>query len=207
MKRGAVGFYWTLPVPWAGFTELPSSIEDAAQHSQTIGFQRKLIHDFALRHGLALVHEAAFLEIDPDRGSTLIHQALDKAAVTCREHAAVLLFVDFSSVQGWRSHEPMLQWLRDAEIETLPIEAQAVSMSGRRFDPFEHFAEWRCKQREWTDGKGERAAVAYARAVALRSSGLKNPAIAQILNEEGVRSLSGRPWSADSVRKFIASAR
>lgn len=205
MKRSAVGFYWTLPVPWAGFSKLPDDIEDAARASRTIAFQRTLIHTFAQRNHLTLVHEAAFLEINPDRGSPLIHQALDKAGDRCRELSAVLLFVDFSAVQGWRSHEPMLQWLREAEIDTLPIEAEPVTLSGKVFDPYQHFSEWRAKQREWTDGKEKRAEIAYQRAMGLRANGFRNPEIARALNEEGIRSLSGKPWTSDGIRKFLAS--
>ena len=43
MGRNAVGFYWTLPVPWAGFTALPEKIEDAAKVSRTIRYQMQLI--------------------------------------------------------------------------------------------------------------------------------------------------------------------
>ncbi|MFN7159798.1 MAG: hypothetical protein ACK4MR_14075, partial [Erythrobacter cryptus] len=64
MKRKAVGFYWTLPVPWAGFTKLPADIEAAARGSRTIAYQRALIHAFAAAEGYALVEEAAFLEIE-----------------------------------------------------------------------------------------------------------------------------------------------
>jgi hypothetical protein len=31
MARNAVGFYWTLPVPWAGFTSLLREIDEAAK--------------------------------------------------------------------------------------------------------------------------------------------------------------------------------
>ena len=39
----AVGFYWTLPVPWAGFTDLPTDVDEAAAQSRTIRYQRDLI--------------------------------------------------------------------------------------------------------------------------------------------------------------------
>jgi len=203
LKPKAVGFYWTLPVPWAGFATLPFEIDEAAKYSRTIRFQRKLIHDYARRNGLELIYEQAFLEIDPDRGSKFIHAALDKAAAKCRDYSAVLLFVDFSAVQGWRSHEPMLAWLRQANVESLPIEAAAITMDGDEFNPHVHFANWRMRQREWIDNKDVRKSAAIARAQELKASGLQNPAIAQQLNSEGVRSLSGKPWSADGVRKFL----
>ncbi len=203
MKRKAVGFYWTLPVPWAGFDTLPDDIEEAAKASRTIAFQRALIHRFAAEEGYEMVHEAAFLEVEPDRGSEFIAGALKKAAANCREHGAILLFVDFSGAQGWRSHAPMLQWLREAEIEALPIEATEVVVGGQAFDPHDHFAEWRSRQREWTAEKANRRAKARARAVELQQDGLSHTDIAARLNDEGVRSLSGKPWTGEGVRKFL----
>ena len=67
--RNAVGFYWTLPVPWAGFTKLPKDIEEAAKASRTIRYQCELIRRYARDNGYRLVDEKVFLEIEPDRGS------------------------------------------------------------------------------------------------------------------------------------------
>lgn len=204
MKHKAVAFFWTLPVPWAGFTQLPTAIDEAVRVSRTIRFQQCLIHDYVHRHGLELVHEEAFLEINPDRGSETIRDALNKAAAICRKNGATLLFVDFAAVQGWRSHQPMLDWLKDVEVDSLPIEAVPVMMDGEMFDPHAHFGEWREKQWEWTAGKQDRRDRAHARARTLQLSGLKYPAIAKTLNEEGVRSLSGKPWTGESLRKFMS---
>jgi Recombinase len=202
--KNAVGFYWTLPVPWAGFTRLPDNIDDAAKASRTIRYQRSLITEFARQQGLKLVHEAAFLEIDPDRGSRLIEAALDKAAAICVKNAAQLLFVDFSAVQGWRSHGPMLGWLEERQVDhSMPIEASPVMMDGKLFDPHEHFSNWRVLQREWIDGKEERASQALARALELKAEGVSNPSIAAQLNAEGIPSVTGKPWSSDGLRKFL----
>ncbi|MBI1254320.1 MAG: hypothetical protein GC196_08265 [Hyphomonas sp.] len=204
MKQKAVAFFWTLPVPWAGFTRLPAAIDEAARVSRTIRFQRCLIQDYVRRHGLELFHEEAFLEINPDRGSETIRDALNKAAAICRKNAATLIFVDFAAVQGWRSHQPMMDWLKDAEVDSLPIEAVPVMMDGGMFDPHAHFGEWRERQWEWSAGKQDRRDKALARARSLKLSGMKYPAIAKTLNEEGVRSLSGRPWTPESLRKLMS---
>lgn len=203
MKRNAVGFYWTLPVPWAGFDALPDDIELAAEISRTIRYQRTLIQRFAAREGYDVAHEAAFLEVEPDRGSEYIQGALEKAAAKCREHGAILLFVDFSGAQGWRSHTPMLHWLEQVDVEALPVEAAELEMDGELFDPHLHFAEWRRRQRDWIEGRGERRIKAGSRTAELQQEGLSYAAIAIRLNEEGVRSLSGRPWSSEGVRKFL----
>lgn len=191
-------------MPWAGFTVLPRDIELAGVASRTIRYQRTLITDFVREQRLELVHEAAFLEIDPDRGSELIKEPLEKAATICKQLGAQLLFVDFSAIQGWRTHAPMLAWLESMDVDcALPIEASAVMMDGELFDPHEHFSEWRSRQREWIDSKDERSAKARARARELLAEGMKNPAIAEQLNVEGIRSVTGKLWSADALRKFL----
>lgn len=206
MKRKAVGgFYWTLPVPWAGFTALPSDIEGAAAASRTIRYQRALIRAHAAAQGYDLIHEQAFLEIDPDRGSAVIVEALEKAAAICRKDDAALLVVNFSGVRQWRGHDPLEDWLQRFD-HALPIEAAPIMVDGEMFDPHAHFAQWRAGQRAWSEGKHERAEQALRRAQELRANGMKNPAIAHYLNEEGLRSLSGRPWTAESLRKFLASS-
>ncbi len=84
--RNAVGFYWTLPVPWAGFTELPTDIDAAAGASRTIGYQRALIRRHAKAEKLNLIREEVFLEIEPDRGSRSIHAPLNRLAKTPSDH-------------------------------------------------------------------------------------------------------------------------
>ena len=98
----------------------------------------------------------------------------------------------------------MMDWLKDAEVDSLPIEAVPVMMDGEMFDPHAHFGEWRERQWEWSAGKQDRRDKALARARSLKLSGMKHPAIAKTLNEEGVRSLSGRPWTPESLRKLMS---
>lgn len=207
MTRNAVGFYWTLPVPWAGFTTLPAQIDDAAAISKTIRYQRDAIRRHAKSEGFDLVHEEVFLEIEPDRGSDIIREPLAKVAKICREHDAVLLYVDFSQVQGWRSHAPMQQWSQTYSIETDPVFPDEIVMDGQRFDPHAHFGAWREKQADWMAGKAVRAAKAHTRAQDLVATGLKNLEIAKLLNAENILSLSGKPWTADNLGKFLASRR
>ena len=207
MTLKAVAFYWTLPVPWADFTRLPAAIDDAAKASRTIRFQRETIHDYARRQGLELVHEEAFLEIHPDRGSNTITDALNKAACICRDHGALLVFVDFSGVQQWRSHQPMHDWLTTAKVDSLPIEAAPILLDGVLFDPHAHFSKWREAQWQWSSTKQDRADKAAARTRELQAAGLKYPAIARTLNEEKLRSLSGKPWTAESLRKLMTASK
>lgn len=130
MSKQAVAFYWSLPVPWAGFTTLDPDIEVAAGQSKTIAYQRALVREYAKRLGMTVIHGEAFLEIDPDRGSSYIIPALRKAESLCRKHCAELVYVNFAGVQSWRSHYAMEEWLNRADIPQTAIEAEPVVVNG-----------------------------------------------------------------------------
>ena len=163
MGSKAVGFYWTLPVPWAGFTALPADIEEAARVSRTINYQLNLIRSYAAAHELRLIREEAFLEVEPDRGSTYVLDLLSKLESFCASKKAALLYVDFSQVQGWRSHGPMKEWSRRTGIEAIAIWPDEVMIDGKSFDPSRHFQDWRERQYQWSEGKAERLARALER--------------------------------------------
>ena len=121
MGRNAVGFYWTLPAPWAGFTTISGNIDNAAKQSRTIRYQREAIRQHVKEEGNHLIHEEVFLEIEPDRGSDLILTPLEKIEKICRINDAVLLFVDFFEVQLWRRHEGLRRWSQGAQIMVEPL--------------------------------------------------------------------------------------
>ena len=199
----AVGFYWTLPAPWAGFTRLPDGIEAAARSSLTIRYQCERIRRYAKEEGYLLIAEEVFLEIEPDRGSEYILPALDKVAEVCRAHDARLLIVDFSAVSRWRDHSVLNAWwtARHVRVETLfPDE---ILIDGQIFDPGLHFSDWRRRTDEWREGKAERIRRALSDILPLRQSGQTFAEIARTLNERGVPTATGRSWSADSVRKML----
>lgn len=202
MKRKAVGFYWTLPVPWAGFTSLPREVDRAAGVSRTIAYQRELIRQYVRGHGFHLIYEEAFLEIEPDRGSELVWQPLDKIAKHCREHDATLLFVDFSMVGGWRTHNPMRMWPNSTNIPIKPIFPSEIVLNGQMFDPHEHFRAWQDDHAAWAEAKPQREAMAWESLSSLRESGCNFPEIAQQLNAAGVQTPTGKLWTKDNLIKF-----
>jgi hypothetical protein len=203
MARNAVGFYWTLPVPWAGFTGLSNDIDKAAKESLTIRYQRDLIRSYAREEGYLLVHEEVFLEIEPDRGSDSILAALEKVKRICQAKDAVLLNVDFMQVARWRDHGPMARWLHRANIEMLSIYPREILMEDKFFYPHVHFRAWRERQKEWTDKKQERKDKARERAKELLEQGESYPKIADTLNKEKLLSPTGRRWVADNVRSLM----
>lgn len=200
-----VGFYWTLPVPWAGFSQLPPDVDKAAASSLTIRYQRDLIRRYAKDHKSDLIHEAAYLEIEPDRGTEYVWDALSKVEQICLANEAKLLIVDFSEVQGWRSHGPLQEWAHSGRVDVRLIYPDPILMDGQTFNPHNHFWEWRQQQQGWTEGKAARGEACRAEATRLRAEGASLAAIADTLNASGLPSLTGKPWTADNLRKFLAA--
>ncbi|SDL48335.1 hypothetical protein [Aliiruegeria lutimaris] len=205
--RNAVGFYWTLPVPWAGFKELPEGIEEAAKASRTIRYQCELIRHYAKDSNYQLVAEEVFLEIEPDRGSRYIREPLRRVEEICRANDAVLLYVDFSMVQNWRGHEPLSDWARETRIDFEKVWPDEILIDGRAFDPHKHFSAWRARQSEWTEGKEQRTSRALAVARQLRNGKQTYKAISEELNAQEIRSATGKPWTEESIRKLLGPKR
>lgn len=203
VRKAAVGFYWTLPVPWAGFESLPRDVDAAADASLTIAYQREVTRRYAKDNDHHLIHEEVFLEINPDRGSSLIDEPLMRMQKLCEDRNATLLLVDFEAVGQWRRHKRIDGWIEHTSVDCVRIYPEETRISGDRFDPFRHFADWRQRQEEWSDTKSDRRDRALSRALELRADLHPYPWIAATLNNEGILSPTGRTWTGDNVRKLI----
>lgn len=203
-NEAAVGFYWTMPVPWAGFTDVPKHVDAAATVSLTIRYQRDLIRRYAKSHRMDLIHEAAFVEVAPDRGTEQLPKTMCKVETICQDNRATLLLVDFAQVQGWRSHMKLQEWSRKTRIEVRSIYPDSILIDGKTFDPHGHFEEWRQRQQAWTEGKSAHAVACQTEANRLRATGLSYAAIALKLNASGIPNLTGKAWTGDNLRKFLA---
>ncbi len=199
----AVGFYWTLPVTWANFVDLPSDVDEAAKSSRTIRYQTEMIRRHAKTHGYDLIREEIFIEIAPDRGSALIEDSLKVIEKACREQDATVLIVDFSQVQNWRRHGFMNEWFRKSDLKIEKLDPDPLITAGWSFDPSKHFAEWRERQSKWMSSKPEREAIALERARHLKLAGLSHSALANALNAEETPSPSGKMWSESNVRALL----
>lgn len=199
----AVGFYWTLPVPYLGFTRLDPDIDKAATQSKTIAYQRALIRQHAKARDLTLIAERVYMEVDPDRGGVEVTGDLERLAKLCRAEGATLLYVAFHELGGWRAHEQLAHWLRERrDIESEPVTPEPVLLNGRSFDPRRHFRDWQKKHQDWTAGKAARVAAACERIAALAATGTAPGEIVAALNADAIPTPTGKPWSADNLRKF-----
>jgi len=203
MRRKAVGFYWTLPVPWAGFNELPADVDEAAKCSRTIRYQCELVRRYAKEHDFELIREEVFMEVQPDRSTPNITQELGILSGFCESHQADILYVDFKKELGWRRNLFMEDWMKISPVCCREIPADSIMIDYHHFDPKKHFREWRRQQNEWSSLKSERAKQAFERAATLRAEGLSYPAVAKKMNAGGLKSLSGKDWKGDNVRKLL----
>ncbi len=199
-----LAFYWTLPVNWAGFTTLPHDADEAAKASLTIRYQVERVRRWVKDEKGTLLREAVFMETRPDRGTEDIQQEIGKVLTEARKKSAEVVLVDFSEAFGWRPHGPLFEMIREAENCVL-LPPEPVLIDGKWWDPVDHFRAWREVDQAHQLAKEDIKDTALTAMAGLKSEGESYPAIAARLNELGMKTVNGRAWTADNVRKFMAS--
>lgn len=197
-----IGFYWTLPVPWAGFTSLPADPDAAAKASRTIRYQVERVRRWVKDDGGRLIAEEVFLELAPDRGSEQIAPAIDRLIAKARAQGAKLVLVDFSEAFEWRKHGVLWDRLDDSRI-CVALDPVSLVLDGKEFDPVRHFRSWRQLDEAHVAAKPALRAALVETATSLRDEGGTYAAIAAQLNAGGDLTPNGRKWTADNVRKLL----
>lgn len=206
-----VGFYWTFPVRWADFLDLPNEAARAAEASRTVAYQRALVGNFIEWENGRLVHEVVAMKVSPDRGTSAIEDDVVWAGRLCREAGATLLHVDFHKNRGWRPHPFLgeaLSVLQGAGVPVLGLPAEEAMLDGRIFDPAEHFSIWRVRDTEQRERRRRDVPAALAAALAEVPEGRGRwKAVAGLLNEREVPTFGGgTTWTPDNVRKAAKEA-
>lgn len=204
--RRYVGFYWTLPVPWAGFQSLPDDVDEAAEQSRTIRYQRDLVRRWVAEENGQLIAEKVFLELQPDRATEYVEAPLGEAIRLCRESDACLVYVDFQERFKARPNQFLARALDVNELDSMALAPEEIQMDGVQFDPIEHFRTWRGAYKEHQKHKPDKGAKVHEEIHNMRESGATWAAVADRLNEQNLKTLNGKPWSADNVRKFAAGS-
>jgi hypothetical protein len=104
----------------------------------------------------------------------------------------------------WRSNPHLRHYAEELGLELVALSPDPVTIDGRRFDPIAHFKASRAAERERMGDLRREAFVGIERAL---SQATKGPGrwetVAKRLNDEGVRSLKGKCWTAENVRKVV----
>ena len=199
------GFYWTLPVNWTGFQSLPRNVDEAADASRTIRYQRDYVRRWVKDTGGVLIGERAFLELQPDRGTPHISTDVDRVLNKCRDEDAALVIVDFASTFGWRRHGPLWERLRSSQTPYEVLDPAPIMIDGEEFDPVAHFRAWREIEHARAQDKPDRKAALADTIAQLSPEHASLEGIAAALNEIGKTTTTGKPWTADNLRKFLKS--
>ncbi|NBO21348.1 MAG: hypothetical protein EBU97_05325 [Rhodobacteraceae bacterium] len=198
-----IAFYWTLPVKWAGFTQLPKTADEAAKASWTIRYQVARVRRWVKDEKGTLLREAVFMDARPDRGTDAIQSEISALLAEAIKKDAELVLVDFAQAFGWRPHGPLFDRIGDAKnCVLLPPEPAVIE--GVLYDPVAHFRQWRDIEQARQMDKDDLKQATLATMSGLRAEGASYAAIALRLNDMGVSTINGRAWTADNLRKFMA---
>ena len=203
MGRGYVGVYWTLPVNWAGFRDLPPDVDAAAAASRTIRYQRERVRGWVREQGGTLLGEVAFMDTRTDRATDAVRDVLRRTAPAYAGKDATLLAVHFHEVQYWR-HNPFLhEAAEELGLEVVGLSPDPLTIGDEVFDPARHFAAWR------TEDGSAMARLRLEAHVGLQGALTEVPdgngrwqAVAGLLNGRGIRTIRGGNWTAENVRKL-----
>jgi len=199
--RDFVGFYWTLPVPWVGHTDLPEDAEAAAALSCTIRYQRERVRRYVTEIKGRLVAEIPFIDVQHDRATEAVRSTLRKRAAACAG-AATLIYVRFSEIDHWRRNVHLLAEATSLGFDVLPLPPDPVAIGGALFDPIQHFADWREQDRSMKIRLETEAAAGLSAALeVVPDRPGRWRAIAEQLNADGIRTIRGAIWTAEAVRK------
>jgi hypothetical protein len=191
-------------VKWAGFTDLSSDADEAAQQSRTIRYQRELVQRRVRERRGELVDELVFLEISPDRGTPHVMDGLAQARRHCVEGHATLLWVNFAQSNRWRPHQHLHHCLYEMGMRNEPLDPIEWPIDGEPFNPTRHFRDWQrlddLSQAQRQEAIPRMLAAAMDRVPAGYG---RNGEIAEYLNQSGARTKTGVMWTADTVGKAI----
>ncbi len=203
MSGRYVGVYWTLPVNWAGFRDLPPDVDAAAAASRTIRYQRERVRGWVREHRGELLGEVAFMDTRTDRATDAVRDVLRRAAPAYAGMGATLLAVQFHEIHQWRRNPFLYEAAEELGLEVIGLSPNPLTIDGQVFDPARHFTSWR---------KEDDSAMARLRLHAhegLQAALAEVPdgngrwqAIAGLLNGRGVRTIRGGPWTATNIRKL-----
>jgi hypothetical protein len=206
IMRRFVGFYWTLPVPFAKFTTLPDDIDAAAEKSTTIRYQRERVRRWVNDEKGELCAERVFLELAPDRGTPEGASAVDTAIALARAEGAELVLVDFAEAFGWRPHPALRNRIEASGHPFTRLPPEPVLMDGTEFDPVRHFRTW---DETWKSYRGSKEARKGAVREALGALPVEELSLAEMavsLNKAGITTVNEKAWTKDSLRKFLSQA-
>lgn len=203
MREAYVGIYWTLPVNWAGFRDLPPSVDAAAAASKTILYQRERVKRHVRECGGHLVDEIAFMDTRTDRATDVVRDVLHRHATAFLAAEPTLLIVHFEEASHWRPNPFVHHAAATLGLRLIGLPPDPLIIHSQIFDPARHFATWR--RRDVTEMARLRldAEDGLCTALAATPEGQGRwRAVADLLNTKKVKTIRGGSWTPENVRKL-----
>ena len=202
MRQPYLGIYWTLPVNWAGFRDLPPSVEAAAAASKTIRYQRERVRRHVQDDGGDLIAEIAFMDTRTDRATDAVRDVLHRHAPTFPIVSPTVLTVRFEDNSHWRPNPFIHHAASELGLDLIGLSPDLLVIDGNIFDPASHFATWRRRDATAMARLRLNADEALSAALATTPPGEGRwQTIANSLNAQHVRTIRGGGWTPENVRK------
>lgn len=204
LQKPFVGVYWTLPVNWAGFRDVPPDVDAAAAASRTIHYQRERIRLHVQENGGRLVAEIAFMDVRTDRATDVVRDVLRRQAGGYAGKDVTLLAVAFDAERGWRHNPFLVEAAGELGLELRLVSPDPLTIEGEHFDPARHFAAWRKQDEIAMATLSQAAHEALQQALEAVPEGRGRwRTMADWLNQQGVKTIRGGAWTSESVRKLV----
>ena len=208
LAQAYIGVYWTLPVNWAGFRDLPPSVEMAAAASKTIRYQRERVHRYVRADAGRLIGEIAFMDTLTDRATEAVKDVLRREMPAYAGTKVTLLTVAFHEVHHWRRNPFMRQVAGELGLSLVGLPPDPLTINGQVFDPAQHFAAWRKQDASaMTRLRLEAQEAVQAALLEVPAGDGRWQVVAELLNERGVRTIRGGRWTPENVRKLAGRLR
>jgi hypothetical protein len=157
-----VGLYWTLPVPWAGFTHCPGS-RSRRQGEPHHRLPARAHPPLGEGGGAPSSTRRCSSSLLPDRGSEHILPAVDRLLKPAKREGQARL-LEFWTAYGWRRHGLLAQRLATTRTSASCLTPPA-HLSREPLRPVQHFRTWREVEGAYAVSKDERK-VALTQAIA-----------------------------------------
>jgi hypothetical protein len=118
-----------------------------------------------------------------------------------------VVVVDFTERHGWRPHPFLRDLFRGSGADPMSLDPEPIVIDGALFDPVRHFRGWRRFGHAHAASKPERRAILQEALGEATALGGTRAEAADRLNAEGYRKLTGKPWTAETARKFAGLLR
>lgn len=206
MRRQYIGLYWTLPVTWKRFYDLPEDLDAAAARSTTIRYQRERVRRWVDSDGAPgeLVGHIHYIDVRPDRATDVGIGELSPVVDLLKRGERTLVYVDFADGTRWRPQRTLKKYLSEHALDHVAIPPDPVLLDGKPdFDIIEHFADWKLRHGEHQERHQRALSELFAAAASVPAGPNRYAAIAEMLNARREGTTTGREWLADNVEQQL----